>query len=152
MVNLILVNPMSNFTMVAVWAGAGFVGGIMAGTKKGAFVVGLMTWLSTLALAALLVYIFFTQGLFTNLMTAFTSFVVPPGSSIIDILGIPLIQGMIADVLPIITGLFTGGGGAFDMTTMLTVLTPFLVWFFTPAIVVIVGAIVGAVVRPKEDF
>jgi len=153
LVNLLLVNPMSNFTMVAVWAGAGFVGGIMAGTKKGAFVVGLMAWLSTLALAGLLVYIYFTQGLFDNLFAAFTSFVVPPGSSIVNIVGIPLIQGVINEILPIVQSLFGGGGGGvFDMTTVLAVLTPFLIWFFTPAIVVIVAAIVGAVIRPKEDF
>jgi hypothetical protein len=150
--NLLLVNPMSNFTMVAIWAGAGFVGGVMAGTKKGAFVVGLITWLSCFALAGVLVYIFFTQGLFDNLFAALTSYVVPPGSSIVNIVGIPLIQGVITEVFPLISGLFAGGGGGLDMTAIFTILTPFLVWFFTPAIVVIVGAIVGAVVRPKEDF
>lgn len=150
--NLLLVNPMSNFTMVAIWAGAGFIGGIMAGTKKGAFVVGLVTWLSCLALAGLLVYIFFTQGLFDNLFTALTSFVVPPGSSIANIIGIPLIQGVLTEVLPLISSIFGGGGGGLDMTSLFTILTPFLIWFFTPAIVVIIGAIVGAVVRPKEEF
>jgi hypothetical protein len=152
LMNLLLVNPMSNFTMVAIWAGAGFIGGIMAGTKKGAFVVGLVTWLSCLALAGLLVYIFFTQGLFDNLFTALTSFVVPPGSSIANIIGIPLIQGVLTEVLPLISSIFGGGGGGLDMTSLFTILTPFLIWFFTPAIVVIIGAIVGAVVRPKEEF
>jgi len=141
MVNLILVNPMSNFTMIAIWAGAGFVGGIMAGTKKGAFVVGLMTWLSCLVLIALCVYLIFQAGL------ALSSFVVPPGSSIVDILGIPLIQGMIDQILPLLSGI-----SGFDMSSLLTLLTPLLIWFFTPVIVVIVAAIVGAVVRPKEDF
>jgi hypothetical protein len=141
MVNLILVNPMSNFTMIAIWAGAGFVGGMMAGTKKGAFVVGLMTWLSCLALIALCVYLVFQAGI------SLGSFVVPPGSSIIDILGIPLIQGMIDQILPLLSGI-----GGLDMSSILTLLTPLLIWFFTPVIVVIVAAIVGAVVRPKEDF
>jgi hypothetical protein len=145
MVNLILVNPMSNFTMIAVWAGAGFVGGIMAGTKKGAFVVGLMTWLSCLALIALCVYLIFQAGI------SLGSFIVPPGSSLVDILGIPIIQGMIDQVLPLISGIF-GGGGGFDPSMILTLLTPLLLWFFTPVIVVIVAAVVGAVVRPKEDF
>jgi hypothetical protein len=141
MVNLILVNPMSNFTMIAVWAGAGFVGGVMAGTKKGAFVVGLMTWLSCLVLIALCVYLIFQAGITMG------SFVVPPGSSIVDVLGIPIIQGMIDQILPLLSGI-----GGFDLSSLLTLLTPLLLWFFTPVIVVIVAAIVGAVVRPKEDF
>jgi hypothetical protein len=143
MVNLILVNPMSNFTMIAVWAGAGFVGGMMAGTKKGAFVVGLVTWLSCLALIALCVYLIFQAGI------SLGSFVVPPGSSLVDILGIPLIQGMIDQIMPLLSGM---GGMGFDPSTILTLLTPLLIWFFTPVIVVIIAAIVGAVVRPKEDF
>ncbi len=144
MVNLLLVNPMSNFTMIAVWAGAGFVGGLMAGTKKGAFVVGLVTWLSCLALAALCVYLIFQAGI------SLGSFIVPPGSSFIDLLGIPIIQGMIDQVLPLVGGMF--GGGTFDPSSILVLLVPFLIWIFTPVIVVIVAAIVGAVVRPKEDF
>jgi len=143
MVNLILVNPMSNFTMIAVWAGAGFVGGMMAGTKKGAFVVGLVTWLSTLALLALCVYLIFQAGI------SLGSFVVPPGSSLIDVLGIPLIQGMIDQIMPLLSGM---GGMGFDISSIMTLLTPLLIWFFTPVVVVIIAAIVGAVVRPKEDF
>ncbi|MFW9926885.1 MAG: hypothetical protein ACFFDM_08970 [Candidatus Thorarchaeota archaeon] len=142
MVNLILVNPMSNFTMVAIWAGAGFVGGAMAGTKKGAFVVGLMVWLSCLGIIALCVYLLFQTGITLG------SFVVPPGSSIVDILGIPLIQGMIDQILPLISGM----GMGFDLSSIMTLLTPLLIWFLTPVIVVIVAAIVGAVVRPKEEF
>jgi hypothetical protein len=141
MVNLILVNPLSNFTMVAVWAGAGFVGGMMAGTKKGAFVVGLMTWLSCLVLIALCAYLIFQAGI------SLGSFVVPPGSSLVDILGIPIIQSMIDQILPLVSGL-----GGFDMSSIMTLLTPLLMWFLTPVIVVIVAAIVGAVVRPKEEF
>lgn len=132
---------MSNFTMIAIWAGAGFVGGMMAGTKKGAFVVGLVTWLSCLALIALCVYLVFQAGI------SLGSFIVPPGSSLVDILGIPLIQGMIDQILPLISGL-----GGFDLSSILTLLTPLLLWFFTPVIVVIIAAIVGAVVRTKEEF
>ncbi|MFW9808550.1 MAG: hypothetical protein ACFFE6_04125 [Candidatus Thorarchaeota archaeon] len=142
MVNLILVNPMSNFTMVAIWAGAGFVGGVMAGTKKGAFVVGLMVWLSCLGIIALCAYLLFQSSI------SMGSFVVPPGSSIVDILGIPLIQGMIDQILPLISGM----GMGFDLSSIMTLLTPLLIWFLTPVIVVIVAAIVGAVVRPKEEF
>ncbi|MFW9787918.1 MAG: hypothetical protein ACFFE2_15130 [Candidatus Thorarchaeota archaeon] len=145
LVNLLLVNPMSNFTMIAVWAGAGFVGGMMAGTKKGAFVVGLMTWLSCFVLIALCIYLIIQGGI------ALGSFVIPPGSSLVDILGIPIFQDLIDQVLPLISGVF-GGGGAFDPTSLMTLLLPFLLWILTPAVVVIVAAIVGAVVRPKEDF
>jgi amino acid transporter len=113
----------------------------MTGTKKGAFVVGLMTWLSCLVLIALCVYLIFQAGITLG------SFIVPPGSSIVDILGIPLIQGMIDQILPLLSGI-----GGFDLSSLLTLLTPLLIWFFTPVIVVIVAAIVGAVVRPKEDF
>lgn len=129
--------------MIAVWAGAGFVGGMMAGTKKGAFVVGLMTWLSSLVLLALCVFLIFQAG------TASLSFVVPPGSSIVDILSIPLIQGMIDQILPLVSGI---GSMSFDPSSIMLLLTPLLIWFLTPVIVVIVAAIAGAVVRPKEDF
>ena len=115
----------------------------MAGTKKGAFVVGLMTWLSCLALIALCVYLIFQAGI------SMGSFVVPPGSSLVDILGIPLIQGMIDQIMPLLSGI---GGMGFDVSSIMTLLTPLLLWFFTPVIVVIVAAIVGAVVRPKEEF
>ena len=143
LVNLLLVNPMSNFTMIAVWAVAGFVGGMMAGTKKGAFVVGLVTWLSALVLLALCVFLIFQAGI------ALGSFIVPPGSSIVDILGIPLIQGMIDQIMPLLSGI---GGMGFDPGSLMTLLTPLIVWFLTPVIVVIIAAIVGAVVRPKEEF
>ena len=142
MVNLLLVNPMNSFIMVAVWAGAGFIGGVMAGTKKGAFVVGLMVWLSCLGIAVLCIFLLVQGGL------SIGAIVVPPGSSLIDILGIPLIQSAIDQILPMITGL----GGGFDMSSIMTIIMPLLIWFFMPIIIVIVTAILGAVVRPKEEF
>ncbi|MBN2230953.1 MAG: hypothetical protein JW779_15315 [Candidatus Thorarchaeota archaeon] len=136
-----LLNPLNNIPMVLVWVGAGFIGGVMAGTKKGAFVVGLMTWLACLGITILCVYLIFTTGI------SLGSFVVPPGSSIVDILGIPLIQGIIGDILPMIAGL--GGGGGLDIMALLT---PLIIWFITPVIIVIIAAIIGAIVRPKEEF
>ncbi len=141
MVNLILVNPMNSFIMVAVWAGAGFVGGMMAGTKKGAFVVGLMVWLSCLGIIALCVYLLLQSGLSLGTLT------IPPGTSIVDLLSIPLIQSAISQILPLIAGM--GGSEGFDIMALLT---PLIIWFLTPVIVVIVAAILGAVVRPKEEF
>jgi len=133
---------MNSFIMVAVWAGAGFIGGIMAGTKKGAFVVGLMVWLACIGVAALCVFLLIQGGL------SLGAFVIPPGSSLIDLLGIPLIQGAIDQILPMISGL----GGGFDMSSIMTLLMPLVIWFLTPIIIVIVTGILGAVVRPKEDF
>jgi len=141
MVNLMLVNPMNNITMVLVWAGAGFVGGVMAGTKKGAFVVGLMTWLACIGIVALCVYLIFQSTITLG------SLVIPPGSSLTEILSIPLIQGAIDQILPMISGL--GGGGGLDIMALLM---PLLIWFLTPVIVVIIFAILGAVVRKKEEF
>jgi hypothetical protein len=142
MVNLLLVNPMNSFIMVAIWAGAGFVGGMMAGTKKGAFVVGLMVWLACLGIAALCVYLLIQGGL------SLGALVIPPGSSLIDVLGIPLIQSAIDQILPMIAGF----GGGFDMSSIMTLIMPLLIWFLTPIIIVIVTGILGAVVRPKETF
>lgn len=139
MVNLILVNPMNSFIMVAVWAGAGFVGGMMAGTKKGAFVVGLMVWLSCLGIIALCIYLLLQSGI------SLGTLIIPPGTSIVDLLSIPLIQGAITQILPLIAGI--GGGGSLDIMALLT---PLIIWFLTPVIVVIIAAILGAVVRPKE--
>lgn len=141
MLNLILVNPMNSFTMIAVWAGAGFVGGMIAGTKKGAFVVGLMVWLACLGIVALCVYLLFQDGL------ALGTLVIPPGYSLVDLLGIPLIQGAIDQILPLISGI--GGGGGLDIMTLIT---PLIIWFLTPIIIVIVAGIIGSIVRPKEDF
>lgn len=141
MLNLILVNPMNSFTMIAVWAGAGFVGGMIAGTKKGAFVVGLMTWLACLGIIILCVYLLFQDGL------ALGTLVIPPGYSLIDLLGIPLIQGAIDQILPLLSGM--GGGGTPDIMTLIM---PLIMWFLTPIIIVIVAAIIGSIVRPKEDF
>ena len=142
MLNLLLVNPMNSFMMVAIWAGAGFMGGVMAGTKKGAFVVGLMVWLACLGIMALCIFLLIQGGL------ALGSFVIPPGSSLIDLLGIPLIQGAIDQLLPMIGGL----GGGFDMSSIMALIMPLIIWFITPIIIVIIAGILGAVVRPKEDF
>ena len=146
MVNLLLVNPMNSFTMLALWAGAGFVGGVMAGTKKGAFVVGLMVWLACLGVVALCVYLLI-QGTF-----AIGTLVIPPGSSIIDILSIPLIQGAIDQILPMIGGMLSGMGGGFDISALMPILMTVLLWFLTPVVTVILAGMVGATVRPKEDF
>ncbi len=140
MVNAILVNPLNNYVMVAIWAVAGFVGGAIAGTKKGAFVVGLFTWLSALLILAFSVYQLLITGMDLGTLPP-----MPPGTSITDLLGIPLVQSIIGELLGLLGGF--GGGGGIDM---LAVLTPLLIWVITPVVVVIVTGMVGATVRPKE--
>jgi amino acid transporter len=145
MVNLLLVNPMTNITMVAVWAGAGFVGGVMAGTKKGAFVVGFITWLSAIGVLVFCVYLIFTTGSGLTDLVGALSTPPPAGTSLADLLGIPLFQDLLTQLLSIL------GGGGFS-PDFVAILTPFLIWLFVPVIVVIVAGIVGATVRPKEAF
>ena len=111
----------------------------MAGTKKGAFVVGLMTWLSCLGLIVLCAYLLLQGGIVLG------EIVIPPGESIAYVLSIPLISGAIEQILPLVTGL--GGGGTLDFMALLT---PLIIWFLTPVIIVIIAAILGAVVRKKE--
>lgn len=132
--------------MVAIWAGAGFIGGVMAGTKKGAFVVGLMAWLSCWVLFGMFGYLMIQGGL------ALGSFVIPPGSSFIDILGIPVFQDLIDQVMPLVSGILGGGGISLDPMSLLMLISPLLLWIFTPLIVVVIAGIVGAIVRRKEEF
>ena len=106
-----------------------------------AFVVGLMVWISCVGIIALCVYLLLQSGL------SLGTLIIPPGTSIVDLLSIPLIQSMISQILPLISGI--GGGGGLDIMALLT---PLIIWFITPVIVVIVAAILGAVVRPKEEF
>ena len=142
MVNLLLVSPLTGLLNVAIWAGAGLVGGMIAGTKKGAFVVGLVTWLSTLVILVFCAYMMFIGGIELGSFPP-----LPPGSSLTDILTIPLVQAVIGDLLNII-GLVSGGGGG--IPNIMTLIMPLLVYIFTPVITVIVAAIIGAVIRPKE--
>ncbi len=139
LVNAILVNPLNNFLMVGIWAAAGFVGGMIAGTKKGAFVVGLFTWLTTILLLGFCVMQLFTAGINLGSLPP-----MPPNTSIVDLLGIPLVQSIFAQLFTILGGM---SGGGLDI---MAILTPLIIWFLTPVIIVIVAAIIGAVVRPKE--
>lgn len=141
MVNILLVNPLTNPVMAGIWIGAGFIGGIMAGTKKGAFVVGFVAWIFCIGIAAFCVFQMFMSGISLGTFPP-----IPPGSSLVDILSIPVIQDVIGGIVPMIAG-FAGGGGLTDIFSMIL---PLLVWFFVPVVLAVVGGIVGAVVRPKE--
>jgi len=138
MVNTMLVNPLNNLTMVAIWAIAGLVGGMIAGKKAGAFGIGLLAWLSCLGILAFCGVQLFMSGL--NLGTLPP---VPPGESLVSVLSIPIVQSAIGSLL----GLISGIGGTPDLTALIM---PVLIWFFTPLIIVTVTAIIGATIRKKE--
>jgi hypothetical protein len=139
LVNAVLVNPLNNLLMVGIWAAAGFVGGVIAGTKKGAFVVGLFAWLTVVLLLGFCVVQLFTAGVNLGSLPP-----MPPDTSIVDLLGIPLVQSIFGQLFTLIGGM---SGGGLDI---MAILTPLIIWFLTPVIIVIVAAIIGAVVRPKE--
>lgn len=138
MVNSMLVNPLNNLTMVAIWAVAGLVGGMIAGKKAGAFVVGLLTWLCCLGILAFCVIQIISSGFSLGSLPP-----VPPGESLVNILSIPLIQSAVGSLL----GLISGMGGSPDLTALLA---PLLLWFFTPLIIVTVAAVIGGAIRKKE--
>ena len=101
--------------------------------------VGFMTWLFCIGLAGFCVVQMFMSGLDLGSIPP-----IPPGSSIVDILGIPLIQDVIGGILPMISGMTGGGLDIFSM------ILPLVMWVVVPIVVVIVAGIVGAMVRPKE--
>lgn len=138
MVNALLVNPLNNLTMVAIWAIAGLLGGMIAGKKAGAFVVGLVSWLSCFAVLAFCVVQLFLGGLDLGSLPP-----VPPGESLVYVLSVPLVQSAVGSLL----GLISGSGGTPDFASLIV---PVLVWFFVPLIIVTVAAIIGGTIRKKE--
>ncbi len=134
---------MNNPISLGLWAVAGLIGGVMAGTKKGGFVVGLCVWLSCLGIIGFSVFMMIQDGL------SFGALVFPPGYSITDLLSIPIVQTLIETLIPMLTGL--GGGGGGDITAMImAIVVPLVIYFLIPVITVIVAAIIGGAIRPKE--
>jgi hypothetical protein len=153
MMNVLLVNPLSNFTMLAVWGIAGLIGGILAGTKKGAFVVGFMVWLSVILMFVFSIYMLITSmGGLDAFGTLFATLPpLPPGTSIAEILGTPIVQ-MLMDLVLSLAGsiLGGGGGGGLDASMIMPLLMQLAIYVFTPVIVVIITGMIGATLRPKE--
>lgn len=141
LVSILLVNPITNFVMAIVWAAAGLIGGMIAGTKRGAIVVGLITWISCLGILIFCVYNIWTTGLELGSIPP-----IPAGYSIVDILSIPLVQGLIADIFTVVSG-FSGGGSP----SIISMIMPFLIYLFSPVIIIIAAGICGAIVRPKGE-
>ena len=139
LISVLIVDPFNNFIMLGIWIGAGLIGGIIAGTKKGAFVVGLFVWLTLLAILAFSVLQLFQSGLDITSLPP-----MPPGTSIADVLGIPLIQSVFDQVLAMLTGMGSGG------LDIMSLITNVLIWVFTPIIAIIVAGMIGATIRPKE--
>lgn len=140
MVNAMIVNPLSNPVMLVVWIAAGLVGGMIAGTRKGGFVVGLTTWFSSLLILVFSVFQMMTTGSDLGTLPP-----IPPGSSVLDILSIPIVHDIINQILP----LAFGGGSISDPMELIA---PFLVYVLVPLIAVIVAAIIGATLRQKESY
>ncbi len=143
LVNLLFVHPLASIMFVALWAGAGFVGGVIAGTKKGAVVVGISTWLSCLLILAFCAWQIMQSGVDLSGIPP-----PPPGVSVTDILGLPIAQFLVTTVVTMMAG---GGGGPPPMEealpSLLMGIAPFLL---TPIVTVCVAAVLGAVVRPRE--
>ena len=141
LVSILLVNPITNFTMAIVWVAAGFVAGMIAGTKKGAIAVGIATWTSCLGILGFCVYNIMTTGLELGSIPP-----IPAGYSIVDILSIPLIQGLISDIFSLVSG-FSGGGSP----SILSMILPFLIYIFAPVLIIVAAGLCGAIIRPKGD-
>ncbi|MGY5875888.1 MAG: hypothetical protein RTU30_09090 [Candidatus Thorarchaeota archaeon] len=144
MLNLLIVDPMNNPISLALWAVAGLIGGVMAGTKKGGFVVGLCVWLSCLGIIAFSVFMMFQSGLDFGSI----SLIMPPGYSFTDFLSVPIVQSLIGILISVVTGI---GEGGTDVTSMImAIVVPLAIFFLIPVATVIITGIIGGAIRPKE--
>ncbi len=143
LVYAIFVDPIGYPLMAGVWAGALFIGGLIAGTKKGAVAVAFITFLTNLGLLAFSAY-----NLFKYLLAGgFSLTNIPPfpeGFSIAEVLASPVI-GNVVDAFLTIGG--TGG----TSTGLQTLLVSIAIMLVVPLIIGIIAGIIGASIRPKED-
>jgi hypothetical protein len=146
MVNILIVNPLGNLLMVAIWAIAGLLGGIMSGTKKGGVLVAFMTWLSCIAIGAFCLIQFLMPIMDGSIAMSMPP--IPPGTSLADILSIPIVQSFISD-LPGLLSSMGGSGSGPDITGLVMSVALYVI---SPLVIVIIGGIVGAILRPKEEF
>jgi hypothetical protein len=145
MVNILVVNPLGNLLMVAIWIIAGLVGGIMSGTKKGGILIAFMTWFSCIAIGAFCLIQFLMPILEGTISISMPP--IPPGTSLADILSIPLVQSFVSDLPGLLSSI--GGGSGPDIVGLVMSVA---VYVLSPLIIAIIGGIVGAVLRPKEEF
>ena len=146
MLNLLIVNPLSNPIAFILWIAAGFIGGVIAGTKKGGVVVGIVAWLSCLLIVIFSGFMILQSGAGIGDIFNIT---VPPGYSLADLLGIPILQDVANYLILPMLGL-TGGGGGFGFDMILQLLLPLIIFFFVPVFTVCIAAVIGAAVRPRE--
>lgn len=138
MVNALIVNPVSNPVMLGLWIGAGLIGGIIARTKAGGFVVGFFVWISCLVILVFSLFQMMTAGIDLGTMPP-----IPPGSSILDVLSIPVVQDVMGQLLPLVSG----GGGSIG--SPMDLLAPLIAYFVIPPVTIIISAIIGATIRQK---
>lgn len=146
MVNILIVNPLGNLLMVAIWIIAGLVGGIMSGTKKGGILIAFLTWFSCIAIGAFCMIQLLMPIMDGTVVMSMPP--IPPGTSLADVLSIPLVQSFISDLPGLIASMSGGGSGPDFVGLAMSV----AVYVISPLIIAIIGGIVGAVLRPKEEF
>ena len=146
MVNILVVNPLGNLLMVAIWIIAGLVGGIMSGTKKGGILIAFLTWFSCIGIGIFCLIQFLMPVLEGTITLSMPP--IPPGTSLADVLSIPLVQSFVSD-LPELLASMAGGGSGPDVVGLVMSVA---VYVLSPLIIAIIGGIVGAILRPKEEF
>ncbi|MCK5302389.1 MAG: hypothetical protein KAJ96_04535 [Candidatus Thorarchaeota archaeon] len=146
MVNILVVNPLGNLLMVAIWIIAGLVGGIMAGTKKGGILIAFLTWFSCIGIGIFCLIQFLLPVMEGTIALSMPP--IPPGTSLADVLSIPLVQSFVSD-LPGLLASIAGGGSGPDVVGLAMSVA---VYVLSPLIIAIIGGIVGAILRPKEEF
>jgi hypothetical protein len=118
----------------------------MSGTKKGGVLIAFMTWLSCIAIGAFCLIQFLMPILDGSITMSMPP--IPPGTSLADILSIPIVQSFISD-LPGLLSSMGGGGSGPDITGLVMSVALYVI---SPLVIVIIGGIVGAILRPKEEF
>ncbi len=117
----------------------------MSGTKKGGILIAFMTWFSCIAIGAFCLIQFLMPILEGTISISMPP--IPPGTSLADILSIPLVQSFVSDLPGLLSSI--GGGSGPDIVGLVMSVA---VYVLSPLIIAIIGGIVGAVLRPKEEF
>ncbi|TET16295.1 MAG: hypothetical protein E3J82_00025 [Candidatus Thorarchaeota archaeon] len=146
MVNILVVNQLGNLLMVAIWIIAGLVGGIMSGTKKGGILIAFLTWFSCIGIGIFCLIQFLLPVMEGTITLSLPP--IPPGTSLADVLSIPLVQSFVSD-LPGLLASMAGGGSGPDVVGLVMSVA---VYVLSPLIIAIIAGIVGAILRPKEEF
>ena len=118
----------------------------MSGTKKGGILIAFLTWFSCIAIGAFCMIQLLMPIMDGTVVMSMPP--IPPGTSLADVLSIPLVQSFISDLPGLIASMSGGGSGPDFVGLAMSV----AVYVISPLIIAIIGGIVGAVLRPKEEF